>query len=1014
MSFYANQPAVKISFVLSSPEISGQRAINIVDFKYALKDMGFGEDSNSESDSESDSSFFDDFGWSDNNITRLDATVLVSSTDGTLNTVYWKVKQDAPSQYNKKAYFKILLKDSLSDDYVNDGVHSYVSTTEVSGEDRVEASIKTTNPLLHSIEETPEHVNSSAISVTIPEVDGKTWDAQYYQYRVNGSDWSFSSWGQIVENTMAIQLGIAGGTLLDGEYVVDIRVRDEFYNMVDSESEDNIRFSVKLQTTYPYDCILSMYGQSGNDRYAGIRIQPDGSFVPDRKVSVMFFANSNLKLKCRIFSDEDDVLIPEINSSVVDDVLEISVDENTLVNDTGFFDYKIVSESNKERVLSSITCVLFGEDFNESSLRTVHIQFKDEAGNVSQETAQIVLNNRIFKCQKKNLQIQSSEYSHVVMKENSYGVYDIVNENISDEDSRYIRKWEDIYFPQSHNPKITNGEIDLEWARRARTGNVSDNEAAEYDAVEMTQVNNLWQINYDSDGRAKTVWNSNKLYPNLVSSNSSNINFWIIDNTGYGDIELEFEHFHMDISPTGPPYNNVSPYRGDCVVIYNADDPRCLESVENADGTVSYPVDGLNTAYMEIMAVYTGSGRQIVDYFTGESPQVKNDNGAFNVSFPFINRICIIVYTDFQKQKSGFKIKGGPKHGLIFRNWDVDETNGELWFHEEPNGLSTERNVRMIYNYYDSDVRYDLDRGRIIINTSDLGENAVVTADYSYYKKPEDRDEQDLTRLFVSTDDDYYDYLTPSIYVTPRGMSINKGGVPWIPGDETSGKFVDSYWKLDPDRGVVEIASGGDLGEYAYVPKDMRITIDYIHHTFYRLSNDGYGTVLFENKTIVADSTPVYPDATWADILIVNEGDAILEAGRLKFTARGETENEQSGQVTKVLDVNRPWDVQEGKKAVTYGKTRVYLSQYYDENYFQFSPTVTNLRTTYTASANNDSGAEIYVNSSTEPYLSPRKYIFGRIVWNLFGGNSYPTDGLTVGRKVWSAEISGKFYQIEE
>lgn len=1000
MSSYNNQPAVKITFSLANPGISGQKNIDVVDFKFSLQEMSYSGTPDT---------------WSDNNISRLDTNKIVSAKDGISNTVYWAVKKDSPNTYNKKAYFKILLKEQVSGVYVNDGTPSYVHTTEKSGDETVDASIKTTNPTLYGLINIPKYVNSTSFRVDIDPDTGKSWDAQFYQYRVNGSDWSFSGWNQIEDNTILINLNVASsGTTPDGSYVVDVRVRDEFYNYIDGESESNPRFSTILQTTYPFECFVKMYGQDGNDRYAGIDINADGSFTPNRKVSVMIFGNSNLHLQCRIFSNDEQVQIPTITSSVVGDELSISVDENTLVYDTGFFDYKITDGEDKDRVLSSLSCVLNGADYNESALRTLYIEFKDEAGNVTQKNSEIVLNNRIFTCEKRNLQKQDSSYSHVVMKENSYGVYDIINESVSDDDSRFVRKWDDIYFPATHAPKMSDGEVDLGWARRARTGDVTTDEKNSYDPVAMVQVDGVWQVSYDSEGRVTTTWNKEKLYGSLVSSNSSNMNYWVIDNTGYGDITLEFEHFDMDISPTGPPYNNVAPYRGDCVVVYNADDERCLQEVKNADGTVSYPSDKVNTAYMEILAVYTGSGRQIVDYFTGESVQAKNDNGAFDASFPFVNRVCIIAYTDFQKQKSGFKIKGGPKNGLLFRNWDVDETNGELWLHEEPSGLSTDKNVRMIYNYYDSDVRYDFDRGRVILNINNIGTNAIVTADYSYFKKEEDKDAQDLTRLFLSTDDDYYDYLKPSIYVTPKGMSIDKSGVPWTPGDNFSGKFVDSYWKLDPDRGVIEIASGGSLGEYAYVPKDMRITIDYIHHTFYRLSNDGYGTVLFENKTIVADSTPVYPDATWADIMIVNEGDAILEAGRLKFTARGETENEQSDKVTKVLDVNRPWDVQEGKKVVTYGRTRVYLSQYYDENYFQFSPSVTNLRNTYNSSTDNESGAEIYVDKSTEPYLSPKKHIFGRIVWNLFGGGSYPTDGLTVGRKVWSAEISGKYYTVEE
>ena len=462
-----------------------------------------------------------------------------------------------------------------------------------------------------------------------------------------------------------------------------------------------------------------------------------------------------------------------------------------------------------------------------------------------------------------------------------------------------------------------------------------------------------------------------------------------------------------------------------------------MTEVKNADGTISYPSEGLNTVYMELLAVYSGRPGSVYDWFSGESIRSNDTTGAFDATFN-CSRICIIVCTDSSKESSGFKIKAGKKIGLTYSNYDIDETNGELWYHGESDGWgSTENAIRMFYDYYDSNVSYDYDRGYVIMNVNDMPKDAIVTCDYSYYKNINDYNEEEISwlngnvddnssiehyRLYLASDDDFYDYLVPSVYVTPYKEKINKDGQVYTPQNKIAGKFTDSYWAIDKDRGVIEINRHSDDNPSGNVPFNdngypMRITMDYTHHTFYRLSNDGYGNVHFEDKVIVADSTPVYPDATWADIRIINEGDSILESGKLIFKCRGEVEG-NSEEVKKPLDVNRPWDVQEGKKAVTWDRCRVYISYTYDENYFQFTPSISNLRRTYNKAGGNSASL---IKSDSEPYLAPKESLYGRIVWNLAGDTGsnlnnvqYPTDGLTVGRKSWSAEVSGRFYTVED
>jgi hypothetical protein len=55
-----------------------------------------------------------------------------------------------------------------------------------------------------------------------------------------------------------------------------------------------------------------------------------------------------------------------------------------------------------------------------------------------------------------------------------------------------------------------------------------------------------------------------------VSNQYSGFVYWIIDNKGYGDITLQFEHFYLDSVAYGPPYNQNLGQRPDSLIIYDA------------------------------------------------------------------------------------------------------------------------------------------------------------------------------------------------------------------------------------------------------------------------------------------------------------------------------------------------------------------------------------------------------------------------------------------------------------
>lgn len=987
-----------------------------------------------------------------------------SDQQTSLNYIIIKIKKfDGLNNIeDSQFYVKLKLKETSDTEDFSDTIADASGNTSIifktvndSGND---VGIRTVNPYIGELYEDIKYTNSSSFTIKIKNYDGF---AQYFAYDINGG--TMSNWEVIPENSLhpeykEITINL-GSESQDGKYRVRVTARDSYFNYYDfSQTGSIISFDIEKTSELPYDCDLNIYGKDGNSRYAGIKIESDGSFTPDRSVNIVFFGNSKFPLYCRIYSNDNEVLIPKITTSESEDgtlsAYVSNIDEELIKMeeldssnsncDSGEFLYKNTYTEDKTRPINEVKCYLVGPDYNTSSDRSVTIVFRDIAGNETIITKTIKLNNRIFVCEKKNLREPSSDYMHIVMKKNTYDAYDTIPESATGQEDSYKRMWEDIYFPEKHSPKMNGKNIDIEWARSAYKQYVSSGrhdyqDNKNYDIISMKlDSESVYQPVYDSEGRVSTIWNYSKTYDPYVSRNRSDMWFRVIDNTGEGDINLSFEYFDMMSSPGDMANSTAGGYKGDVVMIYNADNENCLTKIQNADGTITYPVDGVNTVLMELLAVYSGTPGSVYDWLSGESVKSNDTTGAFDVTFQ-CSRICIIVCTDSSKEKSGFKIKAGKKIGLIYSNYDVDETNGELWYHgESDNWGSTDGGIRMFYDYYDSSVSYDYDRGFVILNVNDIPDDAIMTCDYSYYKNKRDYNKEDNAwlkgdsdennnsaenyRLYVASDDDFYDYLVPTVYVTPIGGTIDKSGTIYRPGDNISGKFTDSYWVVDKDRGLIQINRYNDENPDKYVPFNengypMRITMDYTHHTFYRLSNDGYGNVSFEDKVIVADSTPVYPDATWADIRIINEGDAILESGKLIFKCRGEVEGD-SEEVKKPLDVNRPWDVQEGKKAVTWDRCRVYISYTFNENYFQFTPSISNLRFTYNAAGGNDASLVV---SSTENYLAPKEALYGRIVWNLAGDTggslnnvNYPTDGLTVGRKSWSMEVSGKYYVVND
>lgn len=862
---------------------------------------------------------------------------------GRSTTVRWNVKTDANGK-NENMYLRLNAVDPS-------GRYSgYVSTAPF--------TIVTVDPTITFVLEdyTTEQTTSFAITPSASATHYRTGET---------SSLSGVAWSSIpVTDTISIVFAT------DTEEIknVYVQVRDTYYNTSTVASD-----SIALHTSAPTDTFLRINGTiANNEFYTGITIDGDGAFTPDRDVTLDLYA-----------------------ADLLDVDIYISGDVEAGDNVETWIPYIV----NGVRQFSSQDVTLLGTDYNWDANADIQVTYRDAAGNESIESKTIRCNTKVYECAHRLLREPSASYTHQVLEVTQLGTTTIISETQALEDT-FIRKWNEVFHPTSHDyPREADGTID-ESVCIAMNGSSN----ASYDAVQISSG----AVVYDTESRPITVdWTNDgtKNYGNLESSyggeGNTNLKYWIIDNTGYGDIDLEFEYFHVNPNSFGPPYNNLAPYEGDHLVIYDASDPAATQETIGATGERTYAL--IDSTALEEMYAYTGEGNQVIELSTGYSVNA-DTNGGFNVpTIRGINRVCLIFYSDASTNSSGFKLKAGAKYNTVFRNYDVDETNGEVWVHKYPNGASSSNDIRMIYDYYDTEIDVNEDTGTVTFVQDPSG---VVTADYTYYVNEEDRIAEDYSRLFVSSNDDFIDYLTPDLYVTPTGDTINKTAVYLPPTVATyptpvcpSGK-ISSYFTIDKDRGVIEYTDGTSVfgDEFGYVPEG-RVTIDYFYHTYKRLTNDGYGTLEFRDSTIVADDTPLFPDYTWIDVKLVNEGDAILENGKMKFLSRG-FDNDSDGTIDQVLDVNRPWDVQQGTAAETYDKTAMQVAQNYT---FDSFCTKTQARTILSTWKDASFGFDVYA----------RTVFYGRVVWVLGGqsGSSYPST--SIGRKRFSCELEGKYYNID-
>jgi len=803
-----------------------------------------------------------------------------------------------------------------------------------------------------------------------------------------------------------------------GPQMVYCRVYDQYYNgsATTTLTYDGVSGHYPyLQMLPPQATSLTLVGATGSTSYAGIAIDPaTGAFSPDRHVYLYVSATSPLPMFFTILTTGSNVETVARFDSKYNKTAGTNVGTVIPYNST---------TTTQDLWLTTQPINPTGDNFNADVTIAVAVQLWDAAGNTIPLSIGMRLNTRIYTSQFAPLQPESTSYVDVLHEVSGTSETDLPRSTPS---GNYTRAWNDIFYPVTHSyPTDSFGNINLAACIAMNGTSTTTN-----DAVALVTNNGVTTVSLDANGLSTTAnWSYSKTYGSLLSSRSSNMVSWIIDNQSWGDFTLTFEFFDLSPNSFGPPYNNIAPYRGDVLVIYDATAPGALAAVADpTTGDTTYTIAN-SDLLVEIMA-FTGQYGNVVNLTTGQMVSSNAQGGFTTVAIQGKPQIVMILYSDAAGSASGFKLKGGPQHELVWGNWDVDPLRGQFWVHKSiavgasyP-GAADSTGKRAIYNYLSQNVTNNLEAGTITFSQDMTGQ--AVTADYSYYAN---------TTLpgttMVATFDDFVYYNDVDVFVLPAGSqtldATTAATIFETTGGGDHGKITTNIaW--DKDAGVLTLVPTA-------IPASRRIIAQYYCHTYKRLSNDGYddtvtqnnGDLRFHDQVIVAASTPSYPDFTYADIKIVNEGDALLQNPQMTFVARGIDTSGNGvvllpGQVgangeiytaadivSRVLNINIPWDIQMGTADETYRRMACAISPNYiwPRGCFEDrQPSDTD-----TIYQNQDAMGIVsyWIGKSFPVDLAAQSVVFGRVVWVLDAGGSYPQN-VTSGPKRAGFDISGSYF----
>ena len=836
--------------------------------------------------------------------------------------------------------------------------------------------------------------------------------------------------------------GGTGGEILDGEKNIILQISDGMGNKseiikYDAEidetnpeynkylwTKDSVRY-IYLYRQVPNSIVFNVIGSSGSEYYTGMYKDENGHFIATNKILVNVYAKDNLNLPL-----EYKLYLGNSYDEVEWKKFDYPNDESTYYNIPFYLD----SESN------------YGV-FDNNYSASVNLVFRNDAGLTSSViTKNIFFNTTILKTDYMNLREISNSYKPLIEYYNG-DEYVAINELENFDVAIPKRSWNEIFYPETHAfPIDSNGNIDVAEAIKIKDGN------ANFDAVKTETITSkdedgkeitVTKIVYDDEQRPITIWNdygNTKIYRGLQSNQKTynsetgeteGLSYWIIDNTGYTDFQLEFEHFHLD-QTSHIQINDLSPFTGDCLVVYDASAEGATSEYIDRFGRTSYKL--VDSTKLKMLSAYSGDGVNAVRLYSEDESLIGSlnatSNGAFiTEKFNSTSRICLIFYSDGAGEKSGFKIKASPARESDWINWEIDNKRGEVWLHKidtellEGNSFNTlttqagycPDDVRMSYEYSETSFDIDYENGAIRFYEKPQGQVWGTFSHYNYsvetgpYKEVNGKLEP-ITNTFVLADDDLVDYKELSIYasyVDENGkVQINKSNI-YDFTDDSNGKIITNTITYK-DSGLIKF-------ENNLPPKNI-IFADYHCHSYYRLTDDGYGNLYFYDDVIVPDKTENYPDFTYVDLKVVNEGEATLRNGKIKFTFRGIATGSNATTITSVLNPDRPWDIQSGTPEETFDQVGGVVSANYNFPVMNFA----NALAIYEGKVDLDSttsltGGKTEINFGMN--LDMKQNIYLRVVWTMFkGGNEdspqYITPS-TAGEKCFSGEIEGSFYTVQ-
>lgn len=962
---------------------------------------------------------------------------------------YWDFTQDLSLNTSEKYCLRIMLVDSK-----NNVLTKYQSTIISCNNSRYEkneiAYFKPVFQYNREKEFNPEYcISETPRYYLITPNENKDYNKVhpfmnkviYYRFSESISTIDYAAWEQFSSlngntefNFYMTWLGASGtgGEVLDGEKTIILQISDGLGNCssiveydeipsVDSQiyqdylwQKDSVRH-ITLYRQPPNSIVFNVVGSSGSEYYTGMYQDKEGHFIPSNKILVNIYANDNLGLpleyKLYLGNSYDDADWREFN---------YPNDESTYYN----IPFYLNSESN------------YGV-FDNNYSANVNLIFRNSAGLCSEvKTKNIFYNTKILKTDKTNLREINSSYKPIVEYYNG-DEFVRINQLENFDLSVPKRSWNEIFYPETHGlPLDSYGNIDIDEALKINNDNPN------YDALKVRLEagegeNQIKKVVYDKEQRPLTVWNeylNSKKYRPLQSNSKvynsdtgeiEGLAYWIIDNTGYNDFKLEFEHFHLD-QTQHTQINTLSPFTGDCLVIYDASKEGATSEYIDKYGRKSYRL--IDTSKLTMLSAYSGDGinanRIYPDELAG-SLSATADGGFTTEKFD-TNRICLIFYSDGGGENSGFKIKASPARESDWINWEIDNKRGEIWIHKidtellegsTKNTLTTQagycpEKIRMSYEYSETAFDINYEDGSVKFYEKPKGQ---VLGTFSYYNYDQEtgpyKNGEPITTTFALADDDLVDYKDVSIYVSSikdKKINIDKNSYySFSIEQENYGKIIKNI-SLYKDSGLVKF-------ENVLPPKD-RMFADYFCHSFYRLTDDGYGNLYFYDDVIIPDKSEYYPDFTYVDLKVINEGEATLKNGKIKFTFRGIASGTTSTTITSVLNPDRPWDVQSGTPEETFDQVGGVVSVDYNFPEMNWNNALAIYEGTVDVGEDIKlTGGKTEINFGVD--MDKKKEIYIRVVWTMFkGGNEYSPEYITpttAGEKCFSGEIEGSFYTVQ-